>query len=1525
MATEVLQRSAFEIEVKKLIDNQLNTYEDHNRIISDYRAEKQIAESYNGRQLLELLQNADDAGTKEVLIDLDLENEVLRIANNGNPFDIKGVQSLMLAYNSPKNKKEFIGNKGLGFRSVLNWTTEIKIRTRECILEFSPERAKVNFEELVPNHSERRRLIEGEEELREEEVPFGVLSIPHLSKNYTEQEWETIIDLRYDQSSKKAIQDQIEDLKPETLLFLKRTRKITIRVTGESEQVLKRKNLPSSETDLERIELNGVEYNIYSSSEKPLPDGKKKFYSYKIAWQDDLCDEDSTFFTFFPTQVYSHLPFLIHGTFDLDPTRNHFNKSEDNDFILNEIAEKIGEIAIKYLKKEGASDWISYGFLSVTGRSENKHLEGFFQKIENLRSTLQVYPCVDTTYVSRETAVYHGDDFSKWIIRNEVGDFFPCLIIPNTEELDINLSYDHKYSVARLAEIFEKLTFSIPSINERALLLRILTGPQFYFIKNSELSMPLLLNSKDEPVLDQSQVFLEEDKDYEIPPDLIPISFLSRGLYRELLDVFKEELEELRVENENLSRPLKRHIGKVVNVGAKDINEVIRFMVSEINSKIETEPTHEKKVRIVVEFHKILFSIFKTNTERKGTLNLKVPILNRLEKVTTANRLFLGKNFSSGVIMEKIFEGFYTYKDFVCEFSTLELPVAYELIFEDYLLWIGVVKFTRLEKVEEKLWKYEDGYTQFVFEHVGRPQNVTTVEYSGLKIENFDKIICSPSFSPEKLIAWIVLDPQLENALEFTSESTSFKHSYYNTERKLPLNPSYIFYQFSSFLGRSKQFYLSDLDYAPELGFDVFDLNHSLFLELGKKEEDVRSILNKLKIKSRFRDLPIEQAYEVLSLLPQKDVEKKYGRRLYQYFYKTYRNIIPQDIGDLILPSKLLATKEGEKRYVESEKIFYTDNATLPKIITDKIWMFDYPKRTGEQKVSQLFGVRTLKDIDVTIDFKSILIHLSDREFQKWYSLIKPYLLTYRLLTVSGKELRSEAVKSLQVVSVQIVSELKYKFQDEEWHDLQHGEFMVDKDSNYFICCNRSFALEEAKEDPAFAEAFAEVLTTIFKVNDHKEDYRLIFQDKSLNQTKFLITRNELEEDLEEARNLLGLNSLEVKFWKNVFKVRGMSFPEEIVTTENLKDQLEKNFNFQLPHGYGKVDLLEGSNQETYEFLKEVCDFFQCDLEKILPQDSAGLCSYYKRKFEHVIKDHKAEFNKAIWDQLDVQKKQQTNLISFQTTYDSLAENPDVERSLDENKHNFSLELSDILYQFVERNFGLKMKKGEVLSMEVIESYWEVMKDYGVDPDSIEDENVRSLLYFKGNEDAIKTYLERLSIDKTEDLKPAGKDKKVGKILAGKVQKAKFRKGKGKKQNHVHSNSKAKRKQIIGKNAEELVFNTLEAEDDVENVQWVSGSSKTVSDRSDAKHYDIEYKRKGEQEWKFLEVKSYNGSYFHLTWAEKETAIKYKENYEIALVSGTDIYILKDLFKENFDSNDLFEAVPSEYIISLKVTPSKEE
>ena len=102
---------------------------------------------YNGRQIFEMLQNMDDQTTGDDLKDVDRRCQILLDKSNGRllfrnmgvPFSVLGVRSIMYPDVSPKRigKIPTIGNKGLGFRSLLNWTPkEIIIRSNGTELIF---------------------------------------------------------------------------------------------------------------------------------------------------------------------------------------------------------------------------------------------------------------------------------------------------------------------------------------------------------------------------------------------------------------------------------------------------------------------------------------------------------------------------------------------------------------------------------------------------------------------------------------------------------------------------------------------------------------------------------------------------------------------------------------------------------------------------------------------------------------------------------------------------------------------------------------------------------------------------------------------------------------------------------------------------------------------------------------------------------------------------------------------------------------------------------------------------------------------------------------------------------------------------------------------------------------------------------------------------------------------------------------------------------------------------------------------
>jgi len=94
------------------------------------------AQEYEGRAVLELIQNGHDAiasdssGRIHVLLKLDGE-PALYVANDGAPFGRANFLSIIRFGQSDKSAGEGIGNKGLGFRSVLLLTDHPEVYSRD--------------------------------------------------------------------------------------------------------------------------------------------------------------------------------------------------------------------------------------------------------------------------------------------------------------------------------------------------------------------------------------------------------------------------------------------------------------------------------------------------------------------------------------------------------------------------------------------------------------------------------------------------------------------------------------------------------------------------------------------------------------------------------------------------------------------------------------------------------------------------------------------------------------------------------------------------------------------------------------------------------------------------------------------------------------------------------------------------------------------------------------------------------------------------------------------------------------------------------------------------------------------------------------------------------------------------------------------------------------------------------------------------------------------------------------------------
>ena len=98
---------------------------------SNYRTvtslDAEIAQEYRGRCILKLLRNAHDAlahadpdDARRISFVLSTDPEaVLSVGNSGRPFRREDFDGICQLAQSPKDPNESVGNKGLGFRSVL--------------------------------------------------------------------------------------------------------------------------------------------------------------------------------------------------------------------------------------------------------------------------------------------------------------------------------------------------------------------------------------------------------------------------------------------------------------------------------------------------------------------------------------------------------------------------------------------------------------------------------------------------------------------------------------------------------------------------------------------------------------------------------------------------------------------------------------------------------------------------------------------------------------------------------------------------------------------------------------------------------------------------------------------------------------------------------------------------------------------------------------------------------------------------------------------------------------------------------------------------------------------------------------------------------------------------------------------------------------------------------------------------------------------------------------------------------------
>ena len=398
-----------------------------------------------------------------------------------------------------------------------------------------------------------------------------------------------------------------------------------------------------------------------------------------------------------------------------------------------------------------------------------------------------------------------------------------------------------------------------------------------------------------------------------------------------------------------------------------------------------------------------------------------------------------------------------------------------------------------------------------------------------------------------------------------------------------------------------------------------------------------------------------------------------------------------------------------------------------------------------------------------------------------------------------------------------------------------------------------------------------------------------------------------LTDEYEKACQLLGLSKSEILFWKAITDGKIDNFPELISDNKQLQSFITLAMNYRLPEYYHLVNFDSFNNQQSYNFIKEVCGSQKLSLKEIIARlDSfPGLKHYHLSKFTQIAIDLEILWNKACWLDLSVKPKEQ---IKFENKRNLYLQNR--QQIIEKLAIDFSLDIEvnyeEVFIKQLNAEFKIAIQKENLIDIKVEFKYPKLIKEYNIITEELSSD-IKSLLFFEGYEEELKVRFAQLLKQDTEitestSTEPVPTESVVAIITSidmGNAPANKVNIGLGNKKGGTHSQKRELQKKKAGKKAEKLVHDKLLELYPEGEIRWISGNSEDNSvTLDDAKGYDISYKKdKNEEQWKYLEVKSSsNGTSFIISANEVNIGIANKENYHLAIVNNNKIYFVEDFF-----------------------------
>ena len=262
-----------------------------------------VAESYDARSFVELLQNADDAGASRFVVQR--AGELLLVANDGREFTQADFESLCRSAASSKHRGTSIGYRGIGFKSVVGFAKVIHLFSgkleatfsRELTIQAVPQATRVPLIR-IPHPVEpglRNQLTGALEKLRNDGFKtvfvFADLIASGIAAEFA----------AFDSTS---------------LLFLRHIRQVELQADTEAVITVRREVVDSRTRLIRLASSEGVtKWTVIEH------DGMALAFVHDEAGISRLEERQAVVHAFLPTLETTGFPFKVNGDFSTDPSR----------------------------------------------------------------------------------------------------------------------------------------------------------------------------------------------------------------------------------------------------------------------------------------------------------------------------------------------------------------------------------------------------------------------------------------------------------------------------------------------------------------------------------------------------------------------------------------------------------------------------------------------------------------------------------------------------------------------------------------------------------------------------------------------------------------------------------------------------------------------------------------------------------------------------------------------------------------------------------------------------------------------------------------------------------------------------------------------------------------------------------------------------------------------------------------------------------------------------------------------------